>query len=90
MNAPNFFRLHYFQKMLSDELFTYANCSFDDFVLYGKSRKFQDSIERIFWTCFDGSDYEMLLVIDANFIRIRINNKITNHFAFLYQYNFNV
>ena len=90
MNAPNFFRLLHFQKMLKDELFTYANCSFEDFKEMGKDRKFKDSMERIFWLCFDGSDYFMNLIIRNGSIDLSIINRTTGLDSFIFVYSFDV
>ena len=90
MTAPNFFRLMHFQKMLKDELFTYANCTFKDFILMGKDRKFKDSMERIFWVCFDGSNYFMNLLVLNGVIDLAIINRSTGLEAFKFVYSFNV
>ena len=90
MTAPNFFRLLHFQQMLKDELFTYANCTFKDFILLGKDRKFKTSMERIFYVCFDGSGYFMNLVVLNGIIDLSIINRTTGFEAFKFVYSFNV
>ena len=90
MDAPDFFRLMHFQKMLKDELFSYANCTFKDFILMGKDRKFKGSMERIFYVCFDGSDYYMHLLVLNGVIDLAIINRTTGLEAVKFVYSFNV
>ena len=90
MTTPDFFRFLHFQKMLKHELFTYANCTFKDFILMGKDRKFKDSIERIFWDCFNGSNYFMNLLVLNGVIDLTILNRSTGLEAVKFVYSFNV
>lgn len=88
MNAPNFFRLSHFIKMVQSELFNYCNLSFDQFVLHGNADKLQHAVERIFYLCFDGSDYVLDVEMPNNIVNISIRDKNDGLSAFVLIYCF--
>lgn len=90
MNAPNFFRLSHFIKMVQSELFNYCNLSFDQFLLHGNADKLNHAIQRIFYLCFDGSDYVLDVEMPNNIVQITIYCRCNGQIAFILSYSFDV
>lgn len=90
MNAPNFFRLSHFIKMVQSEMFNYGNLSFDQFVLHGNADKLRHAVYRAFYLCFDGSDYVLDIEMPNNLVEITIYNKLNGQIAFILSYSFDV
>jgi hypothetical protein len=88
MKTSDLFELQIFAKKSIDLLFSYANCSYDDFLLYGNSAKFEHAVKRLFYACFVPSIYRLSIEYTSESVEVIVYNSDSKLRAFSFRYVF--